>query len=346
MKILQVTCAYPPYKSGIGNVARDYTVALREAGNEVDVISPATVKPLIRIGNGAIFGQLLGTIRTYDVVHLHYPFFGSALVTALACFVWRTPLVITYHMTVHLVGWRGLYVWLHHRYVEPFILRVAKSVLVSTSEYAELVQLHHAHLREFPFTVDTEVYAPVPRMAEKRCTFLFVGGMDKPHYFKGVEILLNAAARLLGDWNLVLVGSGELLSEYEKQAERLGIRERITFAGGVPETAPFYARADVHILPSINSNEAFGLVTLEAMASGIPSIVSRLPGVRTLVLPGKTGWHVAPHVVEDLRRAMQEAIDDPNARWRYGQAARARAELVYAKKDLAEKLLAVYEGIE
>jgi glycosyltransferase involved in cell wall biosynthesis len=106
----------------------------------------------------------------------------------------------------------------------------------------------------------------------------------------------------------------------------------------------YYQNADVHMLPSINSNEAFGLVTLEAMACGIPSIVSKLPGVKTLVIPGKTGWHVAPHVVEDLRRAMQEAIDDPNARWRYGQAARQRAVATYAAKDLAQRLLTVYEG--
>ncbi len=344
MKILQITCAYPPYKSGIGNVARDYAVALQEAGHTVDVISPTTTKSILHIGNGALYPQIFSKVLNYDTVHLHYPFFGSGLITALACLFWRKPLFITYHMTVHLVGWRGLYVWLHHRYVEPLILRIARAVLVSTSEYAELIHLHHKNLIEFPFTVDTTAYTPVQKMADKKCHFVFVGGMDKPHYFKGVDVLLAAAARLLGDWQVTLVGDGEMRVEYEKQVARLGIRDRVHFAGGVDSTLSYYQGADVHVLPSINSNEAFGLVTLEAMACGIPSIVSRLPGVKTLVVPGKTGWHVAPHVVEDLRRAMQEAIDDPNARWRFGQAARQRAVSNYAVKDLAQRLLAVYEG--
>lgn len=344
MKILHVTCAYPPYKSGIGNVARDYVSALQQAGHEVDVMSPMTAKPLFAIGNGAVFLQLFSEVRKYDIVHLHYPFFGSDILAALACFLWRKRLVMTYHMTVHVTGWRGFYVWLHERYVEPIILRIAKTVLVSTREYAELVHLSHRNLLEFPFTVDTDVFIPARKTNEKQCVFIFVGGMDKPHYFKGVDILLNAAARLVGDWKLILVGEGELRSEYEKQVDRLGVRDHVEFAGSVPETAPYYAQADVHVLPSINSNEAFGLVTLEAMASGIPSIVSRLPGVRTLVVPGKTGWHVGPHVVEELRRAMQEAMNDSTQRWLFGQAARARAEAMYAKKDLAKKLEAVYEG--
>lgn len=345
MKVLQITCAYPPYRSGIGNVAKEYVDALEQDGSEVTVISPINTKPFIGSGNGGVFLQVFGAVRKADVVHLHYPFYGTAFLTALSCFFWRKPLVITYHMLVHLGGWKGMYVWFHQRYIEPIIMRIAKKVLVSSEDYAGVIRLEHPGLTAFPFTIDTNTYTPVQKTADKHCTFIFVGGMDKPHYFKGVDVLLNAAARVLGDWKLLLIGEGELREGYEKQAERLGIGKKVEFLGAVPETAPYYQQADAHILPSINSNEAFGIVTLEAMASGIPSIVSKLPGVKTLVIPGKTGWHISPNVVDSLRGAMQEAIDNPTARWQMGQEARKRAEQMYAKDKLAKKLNALYEEV-
>lgn len=345
MKVLQVTCAYPPYRSGIGNVAKEYVDVLEKEGHKVQVISPQTTRAALKTGNGGVFLSIFNDVRKSDIVHLHYPFYGSAFLTALSCFIWRKPLVITYHMVVHVKGWRGTFIWLQNKYIEPLILKIAKRVLVSSVEYGELIRLEHEGLREMPFTIDTEKYHPTQKIATKHCTFIFVGGMDKPHYFKGIDVLLNAAARLMGDWELILIGDGELKEKFERQAERLGIQRQVTFKGGVPETAAYYREADVHVLPSINSNEAFGIVTLEAMASGIPSIVTSLPGVRTVVVNGKTGWHVAPNVVTELQAAMQSAIDNPDERWNRGSAARKRAEEVYATNKLAKKLEALYEEI-
>ncbi len=85
-----------------------------------------------------------------------------------------------------------------------------------------------------------------------------------------------------------LMLSGELQEFYKHKATALGLSDRVAFPGFVPdERLPDYYRlADVTVLPSINSGEAFGLVLLESLACATPVIASSLPGVRTVVADG------------------------------------------------------------
>jgi glycosyltransferase involved in cell wall biosynthesis len=103
--------------------------------------------------------------------------------------------------------------------------------------------------------------------------------------------------------------------------------------------------ADVHVLPSINRAEAFGLVALEAAGSGIPSIASNLPGVRTVVRDKETGLLVQPGDAWDLCRALQTLFRDAGFRLRLGEAARARAVSLYNWEKLVDRLEKVYEEV-
>jgi rhamnosyl/mannosyltransferase len=119
---------------------------------------------------------------------------------------------------------------------------------------------------------------------------------------------------------------------------------RVHFAGNVSdEDLPRYYRlADVHVLPSTGRTEAFGLVVLEAAASGVPTIASALPGVRTVVRDGETGIHVVPADAGSLRGALTTLFDRPDLRRRLGRAARARAVADFAWDPLIDRLENTY----
>ena len=82
MKIAQVTPVYPP-RGGIGTVAKEYTDGLRAEGNKVMVFTPTYIKGLYW-GNAALMPKFLWQLKGFDIIHLHYPFYGGAFFTFIA----------------------------------------------------------------------------------------------------------------------------------------------------------------------------------------------------------------------------------------------------------------------
>jgi glycosyltransferase involved in cell wall biosynthesis len=125
--------------------------------------------------------------------------------------------------------------------------------------------------------------------------FLYVGRLARE---KNIEVLINAFAaylRLGGTWSLVLVGDGPERERLEKQCKVLGIADRIEFAGlkTTKETLPYYAFAGCFVLASMR--EPWGLVVNEAMASGLPVIVSERCGcAEDLIEPAGNGYLFDP----------------------------------------------------
>lgn len=145
---------------------------------------------------------------------------------------------------------------------------------------------------------------------------------------KGQEQLIEAV-RILADLGvdifLDLVGTGDAESDYRALADRLGIAGRVHFLGYIPrEQIPeVYASAHLFVLPSYN--EGMSVATLEAMASGLPVIVTRTGGTAELVQEGVNGfvfdWGDVPSLVKHIQKM---AEDRPLAR-QMAQAARKRA---------------------
>ena len=127
-----------------------------------------------------------------------------------------------------------------------------------------------------------------------------------------------------------------------EQARELGVGHRVLFLGNVPDgkLPDVYRQASFHVLPSVDRSEAFGLVTLEAAASGIPSIVSDLPGVRTVVASEETGLLVPPGDVPALELALDRLFADPALTEALGAAARRRAEEFYAREVVERAFIA------
>ena len=123
--------------------------------------------------------------------------------------------------------------------------------------------------------VDVTAFAPGPAPRRLRQRYglgdgdqvaLLVGALDKAHYFKGVDVFLQALSRLPAHVHGLIVGDGDLRPAYQAQAVTLGIADRVAFAGRVPggDLADHYRFADVTVLPSTTMGEAFGLVLVES----------------------------------------------------------------------------------
>lgn len=358
LKVAQVVAVYPPYRGGLGTVAAEYTRRLTAAGNSVTVFTPDyKSRATLKWGKAAVMFSLIWRLRHFDVIHLHYPFYGSDIFALLASFIWRTPFVVSYHMTTQAPGFLGLIFRAHRLFIEPIILARASKVLVSSVEYGRRAGLAERKMMVMPFGVDTTRFTPgrddafrVEHHLDQSATvILFVGGLDANHYFKGLDVLLTSLSKLISDptWQLVIVGSGELQPAFIEQSAKLGLAERVHFVGSVPfaDLPRAYRAADLHVLPSINSSEAFGIVTIEAAASGLPSIVTDLPGVRSVVIPHETGLIVAPGDVDALARALRELLQPDGRRELMGAAARVRAEKEYDALSLIESLRTVYRSL-
>lgn len=358
LKIAQVVAVFPPYRGGLGTVAAEYFRSLTAVGDSVTVFTPDYARhSTLKWGKAAIMVSLLWRLRSFDVIHLHYPFYGSDLLVVLASLIWRTSLVITYHMTAQASGLLGLIFRLHRVLIEPLILWRASQILVSSSEYGRRARLSEHKMMVMPFGVDTIRFTPgrddtfrtTHNIDVDATAILFVGGLDANHYFKGLDVLLRALSNLVDDpsWQLVVVGSGALQSTFVEQADKLGLAHRVHFIGSVPfaDLPRAYRAADLHVLPSINSSEAFGIVTIEAAASGLPSIVTDLPGVRSVVIPNETGLIVAPNDAPALAHALRELLASDGRRELMGAAARVRAQKEYCANTLIESLRTVYRSL-
>ena len=158
--------------------------------------------------------------------------------------------------------------------------------------------------------------------------------------------MLQAFDRLEnGNWRLTIVGDGDLRSTYEAQALELGLIGRVNFMGKLSddELIRTYQNSDCLILPSINNNEAFGIVLIEALACGLPVIASDLPGVRKVFENYREGLLTTPGDINDLKRKLEFMIANKNLRLIMADQARILAEKKYSLKEMQANLNKIFK---
>jgi glycosyltransferase involved in cell wall biosynthesis len=172
---------------------------------------------------------------------------------------------------------------------------------------------------------------------------LFVGRLT---YYKGVDVLLQALTRVRGA-RLVVVGDGPERRALQRLTGQLGLGDRVTWRGYVPdaELPTLYSSATALVLPSTGLSESFGIVQLEAQACGTPLISSALPGVRTINPEGVTGLQVRPGDVDDLSRAIRSLLKDANLRAQLGEQARRHVRQHFSVQRMLDGLEAVYREV-
>ena len=152
---------------------------------------------------------------------------------------------------------------------------------------------------------------------------------------KGTEYLIRGFAQLAAehpDVRLDIIGDGPLKASLQALSGTLGVVDRVRFLGGMPHAQVLAAMrmAAMLVLPSVRTatgrEEGLGMVLLEAAATGIPAIGSRIGGIPEGVLDGETGFLVPPRDPAALAARMRNLLADPALRLRMGTAARALVE--------------------
>lgn len=238
------------------------------------------------------------------------------------------------------------------RYPPPFswgerwALRRTDYLIAGTDSAAEVWRAkgYTGKLAVIPqFGTDADLFKPASQRPERPFTIGYFGRLIEE---KGLFVLLDAAARLAGDWRLYLLGGGTLRPALEAQVERLGMADRVVFHDQVTSTdmPARYHDIDVLALPSLtrsNWKEQFGRVLVEAMASGVPVVGSdsgAIPGVI-----GDAGLVVPEGDAAALADALERLRADSTLYAALSRKGRDRAITHFTHARVAQAAVAVYE---
>lgn len=358
-------------------MARKFSLGLALMGHSVTVFTPRYpflnikedkkeekitvyyLRPFISYGQAACLPQLLWKLKNYDIIHLHVPFLGGAWAVLLFKYFHRSSrFILHYHMDLVGEGIFKIIFWLYTKTILSILIKFSDKVITTSRDYFDnsiikkILKNDLSKLSIVANGVDHNRFANSKledglktklNIKENSKIVLFVGALDKAHYFKGIPLLLGAWKKLKEQPGpssvLVIVGEGDLKNSYNELARQLKMAGSVIFTGRVKEVdLPLYYRlADITVLPSTDRSEAFGLVLLESMSSGTPVIASNLPGVRSLVEENKTGWLVKPGDSQDLFFKLKEALEGNERLKTMGREAREIAR-EYDWDKLAVKL--------
>jgi glycosyltransferase involved in cell wall biosynthesis len=244
----------------------------------------------------------------FQVVHAHCGF-PAGLAALLLAVRYRVPLIVTEHWgpydqlmsssRMNAIALRGV------------VRRATRAVAVSGALRREMTYwTGRTDIDVIPPAADLALFRPgtrQPSRGQGPVRLLFVG--DLAHARKRLEDVLAAVALLeqpvRGRWALDVVGDGELRSRYEEQAQDLGVAAAVRFLGGrsIQGVAEAMRACDLFVMPS--NYETFGLVYVEALATGKPVVATRCGGPEDFVTDA-VGRLVPPRDVPALARAIQE----------------------------------------
>ena len=163
---------------------------------------------------------------------------------------------------------------------------------------------------------------------------------------KGLSYALRGFAAIAADFpkaHYVIAGDGPLRQALQREAETLGLAERVHFLGWRSDAYAVFAGLDIFLAPSLW--EGFGLVLLEAMAYRLPIISTTVSAIPEIVLDGQTGWLVPPRDAPALATALRAALADEAERQRRGALGRQRLETDFTAAAMVERTLSLYERL-
>jgi glycosyltransferase involved in cell wall biosynthesis len=371
-KILVINSEYPPVGGGAANASAHLARLLARQGSQVVLITSrfdglpdeevcqgvrvlrgptrrrhadrSTALEQVWFILGASF-RSLGLLREFkpDVT---LAFFG--LPSGAAAWVLKAIGRIPYVVSLRggdVPGFRPYDFWLYHKFAMPWLHVIWHGAEAVVANSQGLYDLAHAFdskigIAIVPNGVDAHEFQPAPR-AWAPAQLLSVGRVV---YQKGYDVALRALAGLTDlDWEWSIAGDGPHLPVLQQMVEELHLGDRVHFLGwqSLAEVKQRYLKANLFLHPS--RHEGMPNAVLEAMASGLPVIASRISGNEELVLAGETGLLVPVEDVDGLREALRSLLQQPERRQAMGQAGRGRVEQSFGWEHVAEQYRAILE---
>ncbi len=333
------------YLKGAGTLAQDF----RDAG-------ASWVGP---VGSGpALPARLAPHVRQADIVHSHLLKADMATAVVATLCGRRARLVASKHNDEQVLLRAPV------SFVHGLLGNLPARTIVLSDHVGKFIEEHgrvkRSRLRRIYYGLDPAPFeaaaASSPaKLAELRASFGFAPSdsvfvcVARFAPQKAHDVLLKSFAQVLErapNARLLLVGDdpfGDGRRKAEAIARALGLDGRAVFAGIRRDVPALMAMSDVFVMCSLW--EGLGLVFLEAMATGLPVLATRVSAVPEVVIEGETGLLVAPSDVDDLARAMHRLANDAELRAQLGAGGKKRVRSVFDVERMIEETLAVYRDV-
>lgn len=373
MRICMVSDNYYPYIGGIAEHIHHLAVELRHRGHTVKILTTKVggrtlacldrvpdEDQVFRVGRGLVirsnksFARLPVAIRPFarvkrffeterfNVVHLH-----GSLAPTLPLVALRVSRVINV-FTFHASHDKSIGYALARSLLLPYFRRIHGLVAVSEAARVSTAKYFPGDYRIIPNGVDVNFFrpdvAPIPELANGRPKILFLGRFEPRKGLKYLLMALPEIVREVPDVQLVVVGTGLFGYAYKGYLDK-EMEKHVYWAGLVPsEDRPRYYRScDVFCSPAIGY-ESFGIVLLEAMATGRPVVASDITGYRQVLHSGVQGFLVPPRDPSALARAIVGILKDRARAEKMGAAGRQRA-LDFSWANVARQVEGFYQEL-
>lgn len=375
MRVLHVTGTFLPVKGGGPYFVHYLTRHLEREGHQCHVVTTdvggtpneptvsTTRSPAVTVAGAPLSPTfpvaLYRAIRSFDpdVIHANYPLPLYPDVAALLASGRDTPLVLTAHgaFEMSLTSPIGVFGSVYNRTLLRVTLGLTDCVHVSNDAILEAYDFYRraADTRVVPIGVDTDWFDPESVSGQPpyetgpdEGTVLYVGALRR---YKGLSDLLDAFDDLQSraDAQLVVVGDGPRRERLQQRVRELGITEDVQFVGHVDDDAlrRAYAHADVFVLPSPSIRESYGMVALEALAMGLPTVVTRGSGIGRVLDASKAGTVVSPNSPRDLADAIATLLTDTTRAAEESRAGRRVAVERFAWSSLVDDYVGLYRSV-
>lgn len=368
MRVLQVSKFYPPVMGGIEAVAWELTEGLNRSGVRTDVLCSGhrwrgrqeRMDAGYEVCRAGCWAMALSTsispglpwhlsrmARGVDIVHVHMP---DPMAAAAYCVTRpHAKLVVHWHSDVI----RQRFALKVYEPLQRWLLARADAIIATSPPYAassEPLQPWRDKVVVVPIGISdnrnsvSRVHAAVLRQRFRGRRLIFALG--RMTYYKGFDILINAAAALPDDCAVLIGGDGELLEHYKSMVTKRGLVGKVHLLGHIAdhELASHFEACDIFCMSSTVRSEAYGVAILEAMVMGKPIVATDIEGsgVPWVNEHGVTGLNVPAGNVPQLVEALQFLLRDDARRAQYGKAARARFERDFKAERMTRLTLRLY----
>jgi len=350
---------------GVKEHVRDLAEQLQRLGHDVSVLAPGDpdepAEPYVVLAgravpvpfNGSVSRMLFGPVsasRTrrwvregeFDLLHVHEPVIPS--VGMLAVWAASGPIVGTFHAS-YLT--RSRVYGASYGILQPTLERITARIAVSEAARSTLVEHVGGDAVLIPNGVSVQRFAGtrlLPGFPRERPTLAFLGRVDEPR--KGLRVLMAALPGIVErhpDVRLLVAGPGD--PEEALAALPAGLHDHVELLGLVTDDdkAALLRSVDVYVAPNV-SGESFGIVLLEAMASGAPVLASDLPAFRAVLEDGRSGQLFPTGDPAALAAAAAALLDDPERRTTLVSSGRARV-VQFDWPTVVRRVLDVYATV-
>lgn len=367
LKVLIVSDIFYPHTGGVPEHMLYLWKNLRQLGHDAKILAPSfgenypyVDEDIVRMGRAIkipknrsfsvlTFGVTIPwrlrhylTTENFDVVHIHGTI--APMLPYLALKYSHAKNVITFHSAHE----RSLGYVLWEPVLEQYFRKIDGMIAVSEIARDSVSKYFPGDYRIIPNGVDTGRFnpdiQPMKHLIQYSPKILFVGRFEPR---KGLKYLLQAFPMVIENYptaKLIVVGRG-FLEHYYRQYVEKHIKKHVIFCGHAsPEDLPrYYASCDIYCSPATGA-ESFGIVLLEAMATGKPIVASDIPGYKKVMVDAQEGLFFRACNPQSLAEKINTLLGDSEQMRTMGQAGREKA-LTYDWRKVTKRVVQFYEEL-